>query len=177
MRDVPESIELPDDLPIVEREAVRVVVRDSQDRILLFHTHEVSVPELGTWWELPGGGIEVGESHVEAAVRELHEETGIRVAPSEVGSPTWRRVGVFRHRDTRHLQHEVVVQIRLDRPGPVIDETGRTDYEQEDYFGYRWWPSGEVVGSDERFYPRSLPALLGRFFAGEQLDEPPEFWS
>jgi predicted kinase len=37
-------IELPRDLPILERDAVRLVVRDSEDRILLFHTHEVTLP-------------------------------------------------------------------------------------------------------------------------------------
>src|SRR4051812_21572658 len=71
--------ELPRDLPILERDAVRLVVRDSEDRILLFHTQEITLPELGVWWELPGGGIDEGESYLEAAVRELREETGIRV--------------------------------------------------------------------------------------------------
>jgi 8-oxo-dGTP pyrophosphatase MutT (NUDIX family) len=105
--------EIPSDLPIVERDVVRLVVRDGEDRILLFHTRELSAPELGTWWELPGGGVEPGEGYVDAAVRELREETGITVTPEQVGAPAWRRVGVFRHRDVRHLQNEVVVQVLL----------------------------------------------------------------
>jgi 8-oxo-dGTP pyrophosphatase MutT (NUDIX family) len=170
-------VEIPDDLPIVERDVVRLVVRDGQDRILLFHTHELSLPELGTWWELPGGGLEPGETHVEAAVRELREEAGIVVPPERVGAPTWRRIGVFRHREVRHLQHEVVVQAQLDGAGPPIDETGRLDYEHEDYFDYRWWPIREVLESGEMFYPRSLPRLLARFLRGEPLDEGVELWS
>jgi 8-oxo-dGTP pyrophosphatase MutT (NUDIX family) len=170
-------VELPTDLPIVERDVVRVVLRDGRDRILLFHTREISAPELGTWWELPGGGLDPGETHVDAAVRELREETGLGVTPDQIGPPTWRRIGVFRHRDVRHLQHEVVVEVRLDGPGPRIDESGRLDYELEDYFGYRWWPVREVVESDESFYPGSLPRLLTRFLAAEQLDEPMELWS
>jgi 8-oxo-dGTP pyrophosphatase MutT (NUDIX family) len=170
-------VEIPDDLPIVEREVVRLVVRDGHDRILLFHTRELSAPELGTWWELPGGGVEPGETHVEAAVRELREETGISALPEQVGPPNWRRVGVFRHRNVRHLQHEVVCVLRIDGAGGEIDEAGRLDYEREDYFGHRWWPIQEVLDSGERFYPGSLPRLLGRFLQGEPLDEPLELWS
>jgi 8-oxo-dGTP pyrophosphatase MutT (NUDIX family) len=169
--------ELPEDLPILERDAVRLVVRDSEDRILLFHTHEVSAPELGVWWELPGGGIDAGETYLEAAVRELREETGMRVSAAQVGEPSWRRTSTFRHREFRHLQHEVVVEVRLEVPGSAIDEGERLDYEKEDYFDFRWWRIGDVLASAEPFYPRSLPALLQRFLDGEAIDEPFELWS
>jgi 8-oxo-dGTP pyrophosphatase MutT (NUDIX family) len=148
-----------------------------EDRILLFHTRELSAPELGTWWELPGGGVDSGETYVDAAVRELREEAGITVMPEQVGVPSWRRIGVFRHRDVRHLQHEVVVHVRLDGAGPGVDATGRLDYEREDYVDYRWWLTRDVIDSGELFYPGSLPRRLARFLAGEQLDEPLELWS
>jgi len=74
--------EVPRDLPILERDAVRVVVRDSEDRILLFHPQEITLPELGVWWELPGGGIDEGETDLDAAVRELREETGAPSTPA-----------------------------------------------------------------------------------------------
>ena len=169
--------EVPRDLPILERDAVRVVVRDSEDRILLFHTQEITLPELGVWWELPGGGIDAGETYLDAAVRELREETGIGVSAAQVGEPSWRRTATFRHRALRHLQHEVVVEVRLGVPGTAIDEAERLDYEKEDYFGFRWWSIGEIVSSSDAFYPRSLPALLRRFLDGEEIDEPFELWS
>jgi 8-oxo-dGTP pyrophosphatase MutT (NUDIX family) len=110
-------------------------------------------------------------------VRELREETGIRVSAAQVGDPSWRRTASFRHRELRHLQHEVVVQVRLDVPGTAIDEGERLDYEKEDYFDFRWWSIGDVLASAEPFYPRSLPALLQRFLDGESIDEPFELWS
>lgn len=108
------SVELPLDLPVIERDVVRLVVQDVRGHVLLFWTHEGSMPELGHWWELPGGGIDEGETCVEAAVREMREETGIQIVPEQVGAPTWRRTASFRHRQTRRLQHEAV----LSRPTP-----------------------------------------------------------
>jgi 8-oxo-dGTP diphosphatase len=53
--------------------SVFVAVREEQGRLLLVRRCDSGA------WELPGGRVDVGESAVEAAVREVAEETGLRV--------------------------------------------------------------------------------------------------
>lgn len=160
----------------VERNVVRVVVLDAANHVLLLQTRDLGNPAFGTSWELPGGGMEPGETYIEAAVRELREETGIKVEPAHVGIPTWRRDVEYTYRGEQRLQHEVVVIIRLDEAAPNVEDSQRVDFESEDHFAYRWWAVDEIVCSDQRFYPRRLPALLRSFLAGEDIEEPFERW-
>jgi 8-oxo-dGTP pyrophosphatase MutT (NUDIX family) len=168
---------LPDTLPFVERQVVRLVVLESAFRVLLFHTHDPTYPELGEWWELPGGGIEADETYAQAAIRELLEETGIAATEAQVGAPTWQRHATFRYRGERRLQHEVVVTVHITTEAPPVDGALRVGYEDEDYFAYRWWPVDEIVESAERFYPGRLPDLVRAHLRGELIDEPYEIWS
>ena len=82
-------------MTVIERNVVRAVVLDAREHVLLFHTRDPTYPELGSWWELPGGGIEGGETYLDTVVRELAEEAGIAITPDLVGKPTWRRRARF----------------------------------------------------------------------------------
>ena len=161
----------------VVRTSVRVVVVDAGGLVLLFRTIDPSDPSLGTWWELPGGGMEPGESVPLTAARELAEETGFVLAPDAFGPPLWTRSATYLRRGRRVLQHELVVRVDLadDRPAPAVD--ARTPEELEDYTGHGWWAVDEVAGSDERFFPGRLPELLPAFLAGRPVVEPFEWWN
>jgi ADP-ribose pyrophosphatase YjhB (NUDIX family) len=53
--------------------AVTVAIRNTHGELLLIERTENGL------WALPGGGQDIGESVVQAARREVHEETGIAV--------------------------------------------------------------------------------------------------
>ena len=52
--------------------------------------HPVIDPER---WGPPGGHLEPGEDPASGAARELHEETGVRLAPADLR--LWREIEVF----------------------------------------------------------------------------------
>lgn len=53
--------------------SVTAVIRDGQGRVLLIHKVDNDL------WALPGGGHDPGESITDTVVREVQEETGLRV--------------------------------------------------------------------------------------------------
>jgi ADP-ribose pyrophosphatase YjhB (NUDIX family) len=62
-------------------------------------------PATGVW-TLPGGVVEVGETLVEAILREVEEETGLAIAPIDLAG--YRNV-VVRDADGRVARHFVVL--------------------------------------------------------------------
>src|SRR5206468_2417151 len=66
-----------------------------EGHILLAHRRDID------WWNLPGGGMEVGETVDEAVRREVYEETGLEV---EVG----QLVGVY----SKPQKQEIVLTLR-----------------------------------------------------------------
>lgn len=64
-------------------------VTDGSRRVLLTH---VDAPGRG--WDVPGGHLEQGESPLTAAVREIREETGLRLAADDLTPAGWIRIRV-----------------------------------------------------------------------------------
>ena len=174
---VSEAAEFGDDLTVVHRRCVRLIVRDTDGSVLLFATRDPTYPELGTWWELPGGGRETGETLVDAAVRELWEETGLTIGSDQIGPPLWTRTATFKIHGKRHVQAEKVMVVSLGSWQPPLNLDNRQGYEVEDYFDHRWWSVHEIVTSRTRFYPGRLASILPAVLADCEVREPFEHWS
>jgi 8-oxo-dGTP pyrophosphatase MutT (NUDIX family) len=161
----------------VERSSVRVVLIDDEGSVLLFRTVDPTMPELGEWWELPGGGVEPGESYAETAVREVLEETGFALSLRDVSAASWQRDATYVRRHIRVWQHEVVVHARVPGIGPVPSAAGRTPEEMDDYIDHAWWSVARIRDSGARMFPARLGELLGDFLSGVEIDEGFDHWN
>ena len=145
------------------REAVRALVLDPQDRVLLVR---FEFPDAGTRWALPGGGLEPGESDHEALRRELAEEVGL--AGAEIGPQVWTRLHVFPFIDGRHDgQRERIYLVRCS----AFEPRPRLTWEQlnaECVFEVRWWHPAELHDA----LPL-VPAALRDHLATLRRDGPP----
>src|SRR5260370_7333331 len=86
---------------IVERAAARIVLLDPEDRILL---QQIRADEdhAHTIWITPGGALAPGETHRQAALRELREKGGQASVP--LGPCLCARHHEFAFRGTRYRQ-------------------------------------------------------------------------
>ena len=158
------------------RRSAKALLLDSRERLLLLHLHDPVEAELGRWWELPGGGLELGESREQALVREIAEETGFVLDPAMVSPARWHRHATFRWLGRRRWQEETVHVIRL-TAGVVGGPHHRTDDEGEAVLEQRWWSLADIAASSAAFYPRRLAELGALVLAGREVHEPFERWS
>lgn len=119
------------------RTAARVLLVDAEDRLLLMHERR-DLTSSDNHWITPGGGVEAGESLVQAAVRELYEETGISLdLPAETPVVHTDEVA-FCFAGAEYLQRNHYLFARCEA-GLAVAPAGHTDFEKLVVLGWRWW--------------------------------------
>lgn len=153
-----------DDTPVIERHAARVLLLDARDRLLLFRCEEPGADRA--FWITPGGGLEHGETHEQAACRELREEAGLAVP--DVGPCVWTRTHTFPWLGRVYRQHERFHLLRCEEHTVCV--ASHTEEEQAVLTAHRWWTVDEIrEATSTSFAPRGLAGWLGRLLA----DGPP----
>lgn len=161
------------------RKAARVLLLDSEDRVLLIravlppespieNTPGVTYDEHRVLWLAPGGGLDFEETHEQAAVRELWEETSINRV--ELGPCVWHRSHVFAWKNALWEQQEQYFVVRVGSPEVNMDFVN--EEELRILTELRWWTVDEILASEETFVPRGMGSLLPRIIAGDYPAEP-----
>lgn len=94
--------------------AVFGIITDEQGRVLLCHRRDYDL------WNLPGGGVEVGENPWDAMIREIKEETGLDATPVHL-------TGVY----SKPNKNEIVLSFACQVTGGEItlnDEADKIEY-------------------------------------------------
>jgi 8-oxo-dGTP diphosphatase len=135
------------------RQAVRGLVLDEEDNLLLVHFHWEGLNVPGGFWACPGGGIDPGESAEQALRRELAEELGLETA--NIKGPVWHLTRIF-PMSGWDGQTDVTYLVRTVH----FEPRPRVDLLAENVHGLRWFSPAEVVAGVVTFSPRDLAAQL-----------------
>ncbi|MFI6596070.1 NUDIX hydrolase [Nonomuraea sp. NPDC050536] len=149
---------------ITNRPTARVMLADPADRVLMFRFVPPDPWPSEPAWHLPGGGIEPGESVVEAASREVREETGLILVPQDLGEPVAVNAGEWSIQGSHYYTVHTYFFARV----PKVDVSGTGD----DGYGHRWWTVAELGATNERVFPPGLAGLLKDLLQGVRHERP-----
>lgn len=143
------------DTDLVVRPAVRLLVIDDADRVLLF----AGTDDAGRrFWFTPGGGMETGESIEETARRELREELGL--IDVVLGPELWRWQAVLSWGGITYDGSERGFLARV--PAFAIDTSVFTVEEQTSIIEHRWWTVEELENVTDRLAPPGFASIVRR---------------
>ena len=141
-----------------QRNAARLLVINPARQVLLFRfQHKGDALDGRDYWATPGGGLEEGETFEAAAIRELHEETGLHI--DAVGISVAERsfsMMLPSGETVLSLERYFVVHAdgeRLTRDGWTADET-RVMTE------HKWWSVAELQETAETVWPENLIQMM-----------------
>lgn len=136
------------------REAARVLLFDDAGRLLLAKGHDEDQPERH-WWFTIGGGIEEGEEPRVAAVREVLEETGLRLRPEDLIGPVLYRCAEFDFLAVTARQDEWFFVAHA--PSTTLSRRGWTLLERSVIDAQRWWDIDEAEAQiEDDLYPARI---------------------
>jgi 8-oxo-dGTP pyrophosphatase MutT (NUDIX family) len=159
------------------RNSVKIILLNEKDELLLMCADNPKITSAdgeyhGRFWFLTGGEIEKGESTEEAAIRELHEETGLKKEEVTLGPIVW--FGEFDLQIKGILTHLKQTFIVARTKKKKVSFTKLDEWEKESLEHLCWFSLEDIKNCPEVIYPVDLPEILPSIISGRYPKEPLE---
>lgn len=164
------------------RKSVRLLILSDNNETLLsryegLDIHEPGFAPLDSHWEVIGGGIDAGETLIEAVLREAYEEAGLLPDDVDIGPAIWQGHNEIVYNGEHLTAHHTYMLARMKRQIAADDlvPQGLTEEELGFMVGFKWWSAEELKTTKENIIPPALRLELPKIISGNIPKSPIAF--
>ena len=138
------------------RTTARVLPVRPDGKVLLLHGWDPLKPQTPYWFTI-GGGVEAGETVVQAASRELREEVGIVLPVEALGVPVAANTIEFEWGGARMIQQQTFFAVAVD----AVDVTfaNQEELELQTISAHGWWWGDDLEATGQAAHV-TIPGIL-----------------